>query len=134
MRLYKYIAPQWVSLLETRRIRFTQPIYFNDPFELAPCIEAAMDKSYEDRLICEVLEGIAANPNAGAERYRAALADHERASGLPLSTLFPYEQQIAALIPVIPDLMRSLLEPASAEVARTYYTELRERIARSFGI
>lgn len=121
-------------MLETRRIRFTQPVYFNAPFELAPCVEAGMDASFENRLVGELLAGIAADPSAGIEHYRAALADHERATGLPLSTLFPYEQQLAALVPAIPALMRSLLGPANAQIGQTFYTELRERIARSFSV
>jgi hypothetical protein len=134
MRLYKYIAPQWASVLETRLIRFTQPMYFNDPFELAPCVEAAMDTSFEDYLIRKVLSSVAADPSVGSEHYRAALAEHERTTGLPLSTLFPYEQQLAAMVPVIPELMRSLLGPANAEIGTTFYTQLRERIARLFGV
>jgi hypothetical protein len=134
MRLYKYIAPQLADLLASRRIRFTQPIYFNDPFELAPCIEAAMDASYEDLLVRQVLDGLAQDPMAGAEHYRAALAEQERVTGLPLADLFPFEEQLASIAPAIPEMMRSLLRPASAEIGRTFYSQLRDRISRSFGI
>lgn len=36
MRLYKYLATPRVDVLETRRIRFTQPAAFNDPLEALP--------------------------------------------------------------------------------------------------
>jgi hypothetical protein len=40
MILYKYLPPERVDVLERRRIRFTQPGDFNDPFEFRPCIQA----------------------------------------------------------------------------------------------
>jgi hypothetical protein len=36
MKLYKYCAPRRVSDLQSRLIRFTQAIEFNDPFDLSP--------------------------------------------------------------------------------------------------
>lgn len=44
MILYKYLQPARVYLLQHRRIRFTQPGDFNDPFEFRPIIrEVASD-------------------------------------------------------------------------------------------
>jgi hypothetical protein len=44
MILYKYIQPDRVDILKHRRIRFTQPGDFNDPFEFRPRIrEVASD-------------------------------------------------------------------------------------------
>lgn len=43
MRLYKYVAPQRVDILENACIRFTQPSVFNDPFEMSPIITGAAD-------------------------------------------------------------------------------------------
>jgi hypothetical protein len=37
MILYKYLPPSRLDVLETGRIRFTQPIALNDPFECMPC-------------------------------------------------------------------------------------------------
>ena len=41
MVLYKYLPPARLDVLEKRRIRFTQPGDFNDPFEFRPCIQSA---------------------------------------------------------------------------------------------
>jgi hypothetical protein len=41
MALYKYLIPARLDVLERRRIRFTQPAAFNDPFEFKPYIESA---------------------------------------------------------------------------------------------
>jgi hypothetical protein len=44
MILYKHLQPARVDLLKHRRIRFTQPGDFNDPFEFRPKIrEVASD-------------------------------------------------------------------------------------------
>ena len=44
MILYKYLPPARADLLKHRRIRFTQPGDFNDPFEFRPKIcEVASD-------------------------------------------------------------------------------------------
>jgi hypothetical protein len=33
-KMYKYVFPERVDILENNRIRFTQPEYFNDPFDM----------------------------------------------------------------------------------------------------
>ena len=46
MVLYKYLTPARLDVLEDRRIRFTQPAAFNDPFEFKPCIESAVSPAH----------------------------------------------------------------------------------------
>lgn len=46
MILYKYLTPARVDVLERRRIRFTQPAAFNDPFEFKPYIESAAPQEH----------------------------------------------------------------------------------------
>ena len=135
MRLFKYCAgSRACGALTDGRLRFTQPVYFNDPFELAPSIEGAMDDASETRLIGELLAGYAANPSAGAEHYERVLEEQERATGLPLRQLFPFEQQMSTMLPQVPDIIRSLMAFVNRRIAATFYADLRERIAKSFGI
>ena len=42
MILYKYPPPDWLDVLEHKKVRFTQPGDFNDPFEFRPQIQAAV--------------------------------------------------------------------------------------------
>lgn len=42
MILYKYLPPNLLKVLQERRVRFTQPGDFNDPFEFRPKIDAAI--------------------------------------------------------------------------------------------
>lgn len=39
MILYKYFPPERIDVLRNRRVRFTQPADFNDPFEFKPVIQ-----------------------------------------------------------------------------------------------
>ncbi len=46
MVLYKYLTPARIDVLERRRIRFTQPAAFNDPFEFKPHIESTASQEH----------------------------------------------------------------------------------------
>ena len=48
MKLYKYVSPERVDILERQLIRFSQPAAFNDPFEMKPHIEAIASPEYID--------------------------------------------------------------------------------------
>jgi len=51
MVLYKYLQPSRLDVLEHRRIRFTQPANFNDPFEFRPCIDRAASDEFVRALV-----------------------------------------------------------------------------------
>lgn len=40
LKLYKYLPPERIDVLSNGLIRFTQPVLFNDPFEMSPFIAA----------------------------------------------------------------------------------------------
>lgn len=48
-RLYKYLPPDRISLIESRLLRFSQPGSFNDPFELRAVISA----THQDNALIE---------------------------------------------------------------------------------
>ena len=64
MVLYKYVTPARADVLRRRRVRFTQPGDFNDPFEFRPRIEAAASdedmrayvEEHFDKLVDQELE------------------------------------------------------------------------------
>jgi len=57
MILYKYLQPTRLDVLKHKRIRFTQPGDFNDPFEFRPKIrDVASDvEEHFDQLVDEEL-------------------------------------------------------------------------------
>lgn len=57
MKLYKYLSPDRIDVLENLKIRFTQPLYLNDPYETNPVITASetSDEQWEriGKIECE---------------------------------------------------------------------------------
>jgi hypothetical protein len=98
MVLYKYLTPARLDVLERRRIRFTQPAAFNDPFELKPYIESAASQVHLREYVEENFDEI----------LRRELKEYPI-----LSTLLPGESAVDLLRPLkssIPALFH-LLEP-----------------------
>ena len=51
MILYKYFPPERIDVLRNRRVRFTQPADFNDPFEFKPVIrEISSDDAVKEHV------------------------------------------------------------------------------------
>src|SRR6202040_599981 len=52
MKLYKYISARlWKKILQDKRVRFTQPAVFNDPFEMQPFYESIAGGTSLEQLI-----------------------------------------------------------------------------------
>jgi hypothetical protein len=98
MALYKYLTPARLDVLERRRIRFTQPGAFNDPFEFKPYIESAASQEH----LSEYLE----------QNFDVILRRELKEYPI-LSKLLPGESAVDLLRPLkssIPDLFQ-LLQP-----------------------
>src|SRR6266568_9304658 len=101
MILYKYLQPARVDILKHRRIRFTQPGDFNDPFEFRPKIrQVASD----------------AEVRAHVEEHFEQLVEEELAKYGALTEFLP-EADLRGLLAkqkgmLLPALFR-LLEPAT---------------------
>ncbi len=60
---YKYFNPNLIDKVLTESlIRFTQPIYFNDPFEVFPTIESLVPISEQNKFVSLLLNNIFTNP------------------------------------------------------------------------
>jgi hypothetical protein len=57
-RLYKYLAPERLDILEHGRIRFTQPEAFNDPFEFLPALPQ-LRESGDDVFVRRLFDSLA---------------------------------------------------------------------------
>lgn len=93
MVLYKYLQPERLDVIKHRKIRFTQPGDFNDPFEFRPCIATAMEESFTAEYLEENFEQII---EENLSKY---------------ATLFPNElvkQLLAAHKDQIPQLLKFL--------------------------
>jgi hypothetical protein len=51
MRIFKYLSPKRIDVLSKQQIRFTQPKYFNDPFEHLPNMPALMNEDIFEKIL-----------------------------------------------------------------------------------
>src|SRR5579859_6408957 len=72
MILYKYLQPERLNILKDRKIRFTQPGDFNDPFEFRPRIATAMEDGFVRKYVEENFDRILEESLA---KYGGALFD-----------------------------------------------------------
>ncbi len=102
MILYKYLRPARVDVLKHRRIRFTQPGDFNDPFEFRPKIrELASDAKLQEDV----------------EEHFEQLIDDQLAKYGAITQVLPQadlKRLLAKQKPLLPALFR-LLEPAAIQ-------------------
>lgn len=59
MKLFKYLHPDRIDVLENKSIRFSQPLAFNDPFEFKPVISDIVSGEFFQAYLEEHLESIA---------------------------------------------------------------------------
>lgn len=52
MSLYKYLPPDRIDILRDRRIRFTQHMALNDPFEMKPFFELLAEDTIMKQMLC----------------------------------------------------------------------------------
>ncbi len=67
--LYKYVVPERIDILQNGLIRFTQPMYFNDPFELYPSIKNFTDDSGRTELCEMLIKHMEDNPDEVEKNY-----------------------------------------------------------------
>lgn len=53
MRIFKYLSPDRVDVLENQVLRFTQANYLNDPFEHLPFVSQLVDEAFVEKLYNE---------------------------------------------------------------------------------
>lgn len=69
MKIYKYLDEERIeNILIDNLLRFTQPHYFNDPFEIRPCIkgladESTIEKDFDENILKILKEQYEKNPN-----------------------------------------------------------------------
>jgi hypothetical protein len=103
MILYKYLPPERLDVIKHRKIRFTQPGDFNDPFEFRPCIATALEEGFTAKYLEDNLERI---------------IDESISKYATLFPLFPKElikQLLLAQKDQMPELLK-LLDPAVIQV------------------
>lgn len=113
MRLYKYLSPNLVTVLENQMVRFSQPSVLNDPFELRPHISSAMSKSDMKKYAEDLL------PNMIDEEYKK-LSTKEK-------TLIPYKvfvKKMSGLLTHNNGAMIKLLTEQNPKISTRIFDEM----------
>lgn len=114
MRLYKYLHPDRVDVLQNLKIRFSSPAVLNDPFEMKPAIAALAS---QDEILHQFYESL---PQSIAEEYsrlpveiRAILTPELFASKIPEflpSAEAAMLEMSGAVIPMLQNMMHDKFE------------------------
>ncbi len=56
LRLYKYFPPERIDVLENFKVRFTPPLYFNDPFDCLPTFNGMKASSFNKNKLLGMFE------------------------------------------------------------------------------
>jgi hypothetical protein len=134
MLLYKYGAAVRAQSLAARRLRFTQPIHFNDPFELAPSIDGLVGSAHEEALLRQAVDVLRADPVLGRALYESALQKFEALLGLPLRRIFPFDESLRLALPDGPGEDPTLVRQVNERIRAAFYDDLRDRIATAVGV
>lgn len=138
MKVYKYLIPDRVDVLENMSIRFTQACYLNDPFESLPFISKLMSDSESsalyDKSIAPVINEIGDRklsindiPEEFRDKIPQEIIDY-------ISTL-TIKQGLELIPKFHPEKLTTMLLSSTAEESKINYSEnLKKSWNKYFGI
>lgn len=86
--LYKYFPPDRISVLDSLLFRFTQPKYFNDPFEMNPAVKSFIAKYKKDELITKIKNLYRKEPELIKFELAEAFKTHKLIFNIPFMKKF----------------------------------------------
>lgn len=137
MRLYKYLHPDRVDVLEGGLLRFSQPSAFNDPFEVMPAVREAIPA---DQAISIFDEHIRSNEDDLRSRFQQELANNQEIGQLlrllpaEYRETFTFEDAMATVSGELPEFLSAFLPRLTAQLRTTFPAQTQERLNRQFGI
>jgi hypothetical protein len=134
MKLYKYLPPARADVLERASIRFTQPVYFNDPFEFSPTIGALVAPSDEGAFIESALSEALSDKEAFAQRFYAALEEHAPFPPPEVRTVVTPEIGLALIEPELRPMFEEFIRQATHSLNERWRPETREQVGRKVGV
>ncbi|MGF7141534.1 DUF2971 domain-containing protein [Roseimarinus sediminis] len=138
MKVYKYLCPDRIDVLENMSIRFTQAIYLNDPFESLPFISKLMSEiessAFYDNSIGPIINDIGDRKlsiNDIPEEFRDQIPQ-EIIDYISTLTIKQGLELIPGIHPEI--LTKKLLSSTAEEIKINYSAKLKESWNKYFGI
>lgn len=106
MILYKYLPPERLDILRNRRIRFTQPGDFNDPFEFRPYIATAMEEGFTAKYLEENFDQLI---EENIEKYASLISSIPKEFVKPM--LLAHKDQVPKLLKLLDPAMIQSIAP-----------------------
>ncbi|MBF8962318.1 DUF2971 domain-containing protein [Pontibacter sp. FD36] len=137
MKIFKYLSPERIDVLENQVLRFTQANYLNDPFEHLPFVSQLVDEAYTEKLYNEninpILQQFANRKlciNDIPEELRDAVPDNVK------EEVFSYSMEEAMnLIPAFhPKNLLNLFTKEGKELGVDYSSLLKDSWNNRFGV
>jgi len=134
MILYKYVTPDRIDILKKGLIRFTQPLCFNDPFEIFPSVESFLKHGKEKELASLILANIKADPKEFEKTWLEELMKYQDLIPFDLNKIFPVEWAMAEIDRTIMPLTKLIIDQLNIEAKTTMLKDIRQKMNTTMGI
>lgn len=133
MYLYKYVTSERMDILKNCKVRFTQPAFLNDPFELSPTLQEFLDSETFDQIVEKVRKLASTDEEESMEIYQE-LSVYQPIFfhfGINIKQSFPFQK--VRELNYSKEVVRDFLTRAM-EYVRHNYNQLRDQIQTGFGM
>jgi hypothetical protein len=134
VRLFKYLPPTRVDVLSRLRIRFTQPLYFNDPFEFSPTIGSLIAATDEDSFIEGAIAEATGNKEDFARHFSEAIERHAGFLSPAVRAQITPEMGLAEIEPYVRPMFKEFLQLAGKHLDEKWRPETRERVGQQVSV
>ena len=132
MNLYKYLTFDRIDIFKNQHIRFTQPMAFNDPFELWPVFQGMAPEHHIDKAVSNFVH----NENEIKEMLEKSWAEECKKNRIdvPFSLVYGHlKQQYTSMLPSMLDFAKNAMRMKGNQ--RDFaISALTNSINESFGI
>ena len=134
MLLYKYVTPDRIDILEKKLIRFTQPLCFNDPFEVFPAVESFLKPGREKELISLVSAIIKTNPDEFSKTWEEEIMKYQNMFHVDFTSLLPADLGLAMVDQHIETLTNLIVNQLNIGAKTSILCSLRQKMNADMGI
>lgn len=134
MLLYKYVTPDRIDILEKGLIRFTQPLCFNDPFEVFPAVEAFLKPGKEKELASLISANIKSNPNESKKTWDEEIIKYQNMFHVDFTNLLPAELGLAMVDQHVESLTNLIVNQLNIKAKTSFLHTIRQKMNTDMGI
>lgn len=103
MKLYKYVTAERIDVLEGKHIRFTQPKYLNDPFDLQPKLERLLPEDALEEIAQEASSNLSVHKTLKSKVDKPLQAAIDQASPEQRVKLEEFQEEVEEMFQQTPE-------------------------------